>query len=788
MIQKFFRRIADFFFKKKEKQSIPNSVQQSFPIRRVYSDGIFLLAKSIYSKSFTFTDINYMTSSDEDREGMFLDYSSVLNSLDVGVDAKITLYNRRINNAELENKIMLSTDYDDGRDQLRSEYNDMLRAKAISANGQMQQRVITLSIEKKKVEEARTYFNRAEADLSAAFSQLGSQLEPMSLSDRLSMLYDFYRPGAAEEFRFDMKEEMRKGHDCRDAISPDSMELYKDHFVIGERYGRILFLKNYANYLRDSFVTEICDSNLDIMLSLDLERVPTDKAIRKGENILLGIETNITRWQQRQNAASNFSATVPFDLSRQKAEATDFLSDLQNRDQSMFVGSMVIACCADSYEELKTATETLRSVAQKNLCTLGVLNFQQLDGISTCLPFGCKNISIKRTLTTESACAVCMPFKTQEIMHPKGMFMGTNKLSKNLIMLDRDLLLNPQAIYCGVPGSGKSFYMKMIANPLMLRADSKVEVLFADPDGEMTPLVRRHGGEVIELSASSPHHINAMDLSENYGDKDNPIIDKSEFVLSLFEEAIGELTSIQKSIIDRCVSKVYESYADGGPLATLPVLHDVLMAQPEEEAKAVALAAELFTTGSLSTFGHPTNVDTNAKFISFDISGLGSQLKTLGMLTLCDFMMNRVSDNWKKGIQTWIFLDEFHVLFTQRADGTDTYAASFFTSCFRRYRKRNAVLNACTQNVEWLLGSLGARLMLSNCEIVCMFNQSSSDRKELATLLNISEQQMRFVTNQPQGNGLLRVGGALIPFECTIDPATETYKLMTTKPSDMAMN
>ncbi|MDL2220316.1 TraE family protein [Eubacteriales bacterium OttesenSCG-928-N14] len=761
----------------------PKSVQQTMPIRRVWEDGIFLVGKNRYSKSYTFSDINYMTSSDEDRESMFLDYSGVLNSLDVGIQAKVTLYNRRINSVELEKNIMLP-DAGDGRDHLRREYNSMLRGKASSANGQMQERMLTITVEKKSVDEARSYFNRAQADLSAAFHKLGSRLDAMNLSDRLRVLYDFYRPGAAEEFRFDMKDTMRKGHDCRDAISPDSMEFYKDHFIMGNRYGRVLYLKNYANYLRDAFVTELCDSNLDIMLSFDLERVPTDQAIRKGENILLGVETNITRWQQRQNAASNFSATVPFDLERQKAEAADFLSDLQNRDQSMFLGSMVITCCADTIEELKTATETLMSVAQKNLCTLGVLNYQQMDGLSTCLPYGRKDIDIKRTLTTESACAVCMPFKTQEIMHPNGIYMGTNRLSKNLIILNRDKLLNPQAIYCGVPGSGKSFYMKLISHALMLGAGENVEVLYADPEGEMTPLVLAHGGEVIKLSAGSEHHINAMDLSEFYADTQNPIVEKSEFILSLFEEAIGELSSMQKSLIDRCVASVYTKYANGGPLPTLPVLHDELMAQPEDEARMVALAAELFTTGSLSTFGHPTNVDTKAKFISFDISGLGSQMKTLGMLTLCDFMMNRVSENWKKGIQTWVFLDEFHCLYTQRKDGSDSYAANFFTSCFRRYRKRNAVLNACTQNVEWLLGSLGARVLLSNCEIVCMFNQSASDRKELSSLLNISEQQMGFVTNQPPGNGLLRVGGALIPFESTIDTSTEMYCLMSTKPTE----
>ena len=208
-------------------------------------------------------------------------------------------------------------------------------------------------------------------------------------------------------------------------------------------------------------------------------------------------------------------------------------------------------------------------------------------------------------------------------------------------------------------------------------------------------LIEAMGGEVIRIAAGSRDHINAMDMVEGYGDGGNPVIDKSEFVLSLFEQLDKKgVSAKEKSIIDRCTAAVYEDYQAGGNVPTLCRLREKMLEQPEREAKDLALALELFTSGSLDAFAHESNVDINNRMIVYDIMDLGKQLKTMGLLVITDAMLNRVTENWKKGKRTHIFLDEFHVVFENE------YSGAFFNSAWRRFRKRNAFPNAITQNVE----------------------------------------------------------------------------------------
>jgi type IV secretory pathway VirB4 component len=226
------------------------------------------------------------------------------------------------------------------------------------------------------------------------------------------------------------------------------------------------------------------------------------------------------------------------------------------------------------------------------------------------------------------------------------------------------------------------------------------------------------------------------------------------------------------------VKNVYEAYQNGGPLPTLAVLQDELKRHRDKEAEGLAKALELFTNGSLNVFAHPTNVNTQSRMVVYDILNLGSQLKTMGLLVLTDAMINRVSENWKKGKRTHIFIDEFHVVFE------NNYSSNFFSSAWRRFRKRNAYPTGITQNVEYLLDSVTARTMLSNSEFIVMNNQSASDRAELAKLLNISEQQLSYVTNADAGCGLMRIGNALVPFINRFNPQTALYRLMSTRPGE----
>ena len=763
----------------KERYTVPRKVQDVIPVRRIWPDGIFLVGNK-FSKTYKFSDINYLVASREDKESMFLTYSELLNSLDSGASAKITINNRKVNKEEFEKSLLLPMK-EDGLDPFRKEYNEMLLSKVTGTNNSVvQDRYITITVAKRNIDEARTYFSRVGTELITHLSQLSSIGRELDIESRLQIFRDFFKGNEPAAFDFDLKGHMKKGHSFKDWLCPDSMEFQKDHFRLNDRWGRVLYLQDYASYIKDSMIAELCDLNRSLMLSIDILTVPTDEAVREIQNKLLGVETNAANWQRKQNAVNNFSAVLPYDMEQQRKETKEMLDDLTNRDQRMMCGLVTLVHLADTKEQLDSDTETILTTARKHLCQMSVLRWQQKDGLDTVLPYGLRKIHAMRTLTTEST-AVLIPFNAQEILQSGGIYYGQNAVSKNMIVADRRQLLNGNSFRLGVSGSGKSFSAKEEIVSIALATDD--DILILDPESEFGYLTEALGGEVIRVSASSSTHINALDMDKAYGDERNPLIEKSEFVLSLFEQLVGDagVSAKEKSILDRCTYDVYREYMANGYLGQPPTLKDLyhsLLKQPEPEARGLALSSELFITGSLNTFAQPTNVDTKARIIAYDIRELGEQLMPIGMLVTLDAIFNRVIQNWKKGKTTWVIADEFYLLFRYQ------YSAEFFYKLWKRIRKYNGLVTGLTQNVEELLRSDTARLMLANSEFLILLNQSATDRDELANLLHISDIQLGYITNVAAGCGLIRCAGNIVPFENSFPRNTRLYQLMTTKPDE----
>ena len=762
-----------------EEDRVPTTVEEAIPILGVCGDGIFLVGKNLWSKTFSFTDINYAVASHEDKEKMFLGYSEILNSLDSGATAKITINNRRIQKSKFEKTNMIPL-RGDSLDRYRNEYNSVLERNANLSTGVVQDKYFTVTVEKRSYEEAKAYFNRVGEELKVLFAKLGSKFEEVSEEDKIRMLYDFFHRRNEDDFIYNRFLNAKRGHDFKIALAPQSMEFKNDFFKIDGRYGRVLYLKDYANFIKDSFIAELTEIDRCLMLSIDASPISMDKAVRQGENKLLSIETNISNWQRKQNQNNNFSASIPYDMERQREESRDFLNDLVARDQRMIPALITIVHTADTKEQLDADTESIMQCARKHLCALAILRWQQLEGLNTCLPYGGTKLCIRRTLTTESL-AVFMPFRVQEICHKNGIYLGNNAISKNMIMVNHTELLNGNSFITGVSGSGKSMMAKQELTSLLL-SDKNADIIVIDPEREYSKLTEVFEGETVVISATSKNNINALDVNRDYADGANPVTLKSEFILSLCEQAMnGSLNSKQKSIIDRCTSLVYRKYMLDGCTGEAPTLQDfrkILLEQSEPEAKDIALSIEIFTEGSLNVFAKQSNVNTRSRFICYDIHELGKQLMPIGMLVVLDSILNRITENRAKGRKTYIFIDEIYVLFRHE------YSENFLFNMWKKVRKYNAYIVGITQNVEDLLISHTARTMLANSELVIMLNQAATDREQLAALMGISEQQMSYITNVEAGHGLAKIGGALVPFVNNFPKDTQLYRLMSTNPNE----
>ena len=764
-----------------EKFFIPRSVQQSIPIKKVHKDGVFEVA-GLYSKTWRFFDVNYAVAGPEKKEALFLSYCAFLNSLPVRALVKITLFNRTMNQQEFSRNILMQM-VGDGKDRYRAEYNDILTDNAASSNNLTQEKYITISVERKNIEEARAFFNRVGTELGTYLSRMDVKVRDTNVVERMRLFHDFFRP-LDSDFRFDLNSIIHRGNDFRDAIAPDCLTFYKDHYEMGDQVGRVLFLRDYASFIKDEMITELSDLPRNMMISINLLPIPTDEVVKEIQRRIMAIESDVGRFTQRQNSLNNFNATIPYHLEQSRLQTRELMDDVTTRDQGLMLGQVTITHLADTLEQLDQDTETLVSIGQGRGCQISTLKYQQEDGLNTVLPYGLQRVDAMRSLTTEST-AVLMPFKAQEIQDKGGVYYGINAVSHNLIICNRANLLNGNGFILGVSGSGKSMAAKQELTSLMLGTDH--DIIVVDPEREYGPLVRALGGEVITISASSDQcsYINALDLSAEYGDGKNPLVLKSEFIMSLCEQLMGsgQVGAKEKSIIDRCTAQCYHDYVrDGcrGQAPTLQDFHAELLRQPEAEARDVALALELFTEGSLNTFAKPTNVDMSSRIACYDIRKLGKQLLSMGMLVILDSFLNRITRNRRLGRNTWIYIDEIYLLFQHE------YSANFLFTLWKRVRKYGACCTGLTQNVDDLLQSHTARTMLANSEFLVMLNQASTDRLELARLLNISDNQLSYITNVDFGRGLIKCGSAIVPFMDNFPRHTQLYKLMTTKPSDLA--
>ena len=768
--------------KDKEAFSIPKTVQDVIPIKVIYDDGIFQVGKDKYSKCFAFSDINFIAAGEEEQKAIFWGYVDVINSYDSQATTKETIINRKMNSTDIHKNLLFKMQ-NDSNDVFRQELNEILLAQAKNSSTYIQERYLTLSINKDNIDEARNYFSRIEVELEASYRRIGSKLTALSTSERLKIFHGFFHPGEEMYYHFDISEARKRGHDFKDYICPDSMEFKPDYFKYDDHYGRVLYVRDYARYIKPIILSELTDLPINMVLSRDILTIPTEEAIKDVETKLLGVETEIVNWRRKQQKNGNFTLDIPYETEQVRSEMKSYMDDITANDLRMTQVVFTILQTAETKKQLDSDTEKIKNLMNAKMFQIGTLRFQQLDGLNTALPYGVRHIDNFRTQTSAGT-GILIPFRAEDITHNNGLFYGRNTISRRMIAVDRKQLQNGNSIILGVSGGGKSFTAKFEISQIML--SSHADIIIIDPEREYSSLVNSLGGEVINISATSPNHINALDMSKEYGDGENPVVLKSEFIMSLCEQiGTGKLGAKEKSIIDRCATIVYHDYQSSGYKIKPPTLRDfrqVLLAQPEPEAKSLALIIELFAEGSLDTFAKETNVDTENRLICYDILELGKQLMPVGMLVVLDSILNRITKNRQQGKDTFIFIDEIYLLFQHE------YSANFLFTLWKRVRKYGAYATGITQNVEDFLQSPKARSMIANSEFIIMLNQAATDRDKLANILNISNTQLGYITDAPIGHGLMRISGALVPFENIFPTNTQLYKLMTSKVSEVTQN
>ena len=756
----------------------------------MYPDGICRVTEKKYSKSLVFEDINYQLAQADDKTAIFENWCDFLNYFDASVSVQLSFINQGARKEKAQAAIEIPAQ-DDAFNSIRREYADMLKNQLEKGNNGLEKcKYITFSIEADNLAAAKARLSRIETDVLNNFKVLGVTARPMNGQERLNVLHGIFHP-EGEPFRFSWDWLVPSGLTTKDFIAPSSFRFGDGRtFRMGRKLGAVSFLEILAPELNDRMLSDILDLENGIIVNLHIRSIDQSEAIKTIKRKITDLDKMKIEEQKKAVRSGYDMDIIPSDLATFGSEAKNLLQDLQSRNERMFLLTFLVVNMADTKRKLDNDIFATAGFAQKNNCALTRLDYLQEAGFMSSIPLGENLIPIQRGLTTSST-AIFIPFITQELFQRgAALYYGLNALSNNMILCDRKQLKNPNGLILGTPGSGKSFAAKREMTNAFLITDD--DIIICDPEAEYFSLVQRLGGQVIRLSPAGkgmdgkPQYVNPMDINLNYSEDDNPLALKSDFILSLCELVIGGkegLQPVEKTVIDRAVRNVYRPFlADPDP-AKMPILGDLyneLLKQPEPEAARIAAALELYVSGSLNVFNHRTNVELSNRLVCFDIKQLGKQLKKLGMLIVQDQVWNRVTVNRAEKKATRYYMDEFHLLLKEEQ------TAAYSVEIWKRFRKWGGIPTAITQNVKDLLSSREVENIFENSDFVLMLNQAAGDRAILAKQLNISPQQMKYVTHTEAGEGLIFYGNVVLPFIDRFPTDTELYRLLTTKPEEVS--
>ena len=760
-----------------------HTAQQTIPYLSMYPDGICKVTEKKYSKSIAYDDINYQLAQADDKTAIFENWCDFLNYFDATVSVQLSFINRGTRSGGAEEVVAIPAQ-NDAFNSIRTEYADMLKHQlAKGNNGFVKSKYITFSVEADNLNAAKARLARIETDILNNFKVLGAAARPMTGYERLEALHSVFHP-EGEPFRFSWDWLTPSGLTTKDFIAPSSFRFGEGrYFRMGRKIGAVSFLEILAPELNDRMLADILDLETGIVVNLHIKSIDQTEAIKTIKRKITDLDKMKIEEQKKAVRSGYDMDIIPSDLAMFGGEAKNLLQDLQSRNERMFLLTFLVVNMADTKRKLENDIFAAAGIAQKYNCALTRLDYQQEAGLMSSVPLGENLIPIQRGLTTSST-AIFIPFITQELFQQgAALYYGLNALSSNMILCDRKRLKNPNGLILGTPGSGKSFAAKReITNAFLITDD---DIIICDPEAEYYPLVRRLHGQVIRISPTSTQYVNPMDINLNYSEDDNPLALKSDFLLSLCELVIGGkegLMPVEKTVIDRSVRNVYRPFLANPDPAKMPILgdlYDELLRQPEPEAARVAAALELYVSGSLNVFNHRTNVELSNRLVCFDIKQLGKQLKKLGMLIVQDQVWNRVTINRAEKKSTRYYMDEFHLLLKEEQ------TAAYSVEIWKRFRKWGGIPTAITQNVKDLLSSREVENIFENSDFVLMLNQAQGDREILARQLNISPQQMKYVTHTEAGEGLIFYGNVVLPFLDRFPQNTELYRVMTTRPEEV---
>lgn len=762
---------------------VPESVQQSIPISRISQTGIFEIesknGERLFDKAYILDDVNYSTKDEGERAEFLLEWCKLLNSMNI--DFKFLLINQNRDIERLKRELLPDGSTDPLYRSMITAYSEILDWRLKDGNTSIEQvKYFVVSCRKQDFESAKVFFQALEQRIRILFHSLGGGLIPLDGIGRLRSLHSLYRLGREEEFGLTWEELQRTRRNWKNDICNTAIRENSGFLEFDDKYTSTLFCKAYPNSIRDGFLRDLVNVPFHLMLSMDVIPIPQEVTIRKLENAYTNNEEAIAREQDDKNKRHAFSSDISYPKRKKKDELEGYLDQVHNNDEKLYYMGLLVTVIGKDRQELKDHIAALKSIASGFSMVFETLEMRQMKGFNTCLPCAAREVDVMRTMFTTSM-ASCVPYNVQEIMDKDGFFYGINQVSQNPIIINRKQMMNPHGFIFGKTGAGKSMFVKNEMGQIMF--NTKEGIFIMDPQNEYYNIVRNLGGQVIDFSNQSSVYMNPWEIPDplprNF-DEDDFITNKSAMTRAICKEILKptDLNGIHRAIIDRCVKAWYQKIFQKkkkGKSETLLELRDLIGQQEESEARELYIALELFTHGSLNVFAHESNVDIRNRLAVLGLKNLGKEMKRIATLIANEIIRSKIEYNSVEGVATNVVVDEFQII-TEEELGLET-----FDNLYRTVRKQGGIITCLTQTLSDNLLRPEMQAMLSNSEFLVLLNQSGIDRNVLKQIYpEISEEEVRYVTNAKIGTGLIKCGGKVVPFDCELPKDNLLYALYNT--------
>lgn len=752
---------------------IRNNTVEMLSILNSNRMGIFQIEKNYYSATMKLSDVNYNLTREEEQEQIFSVICQALNFLQEET-LQINIVNRKIKERVLKNQIKIALK-NDSLDDIRQDLNEYMVNTSLSGNGYNKEIYFTLKTKAKNLDEGKIKLLKTLNGLGSLLKGTGTKYEIISTEERLELLHDLLRN---EENM--PKYDYESLDDIRNFVAPREMSFKKNYTKIEDKYHQTLEIARLPRSIRDSFIVDLLDLNLECNISIHIKPIGIRDSVDMVEKQMLNVETELINSQSKAMQNRRYNWIPPRKLTQQQANIDNIDHMLKENDQKLFEINFAIDHIAYNVEDIRKQKEEIKQVCGVHVIDLKPSEMVESSFLST-LPIG-NNYNYKNSMlfTTESLTALLIPFANVDFLDKNGVFMGINQTSRRPILVNRsELMSGGTNIVLGVPGAGKSMKVK-INIALEYLTNDTTEILLIDPEKEYNKLVEKLGGTNITISAESETYLNCCDLAEKEKSLSG-LRSKSEYLIMLINTMMGAegLTTIEESLIDKAIEKAYRPMVENNyAYEFTPTLEDIrqeLLKCGEDEGVRIGKSIEIYTIGSLSLFSHKSNVNINNRIVNYDISSLNDGLKPLAYLNVLESIWQRVCVNRQRGVNTYIVVDEAHLLFVNE------YCENYLQKSIKRWRKYGGYSDIISQNVSEMLSKPKIATLISNSSIITLLNQSPVEKAMIEEKLEISALQLSYVTNNEKGTGIMRIDGSVVPFDIRIPKNLSLYKLITTK-------